>query len=81
MLHPKIVQCFNNLGILVDEEIENFVVSEFIEDSLAYVSFIVELEEIFSIDIPDEFLNNEALNTYEDVVQMIKHLAPESMNS
>jgi len=70
------IECFNNLGIIIDESIDNFEIGEFISDSLAYVSFIIELENLFSIEIPDEYLSGDALKTYADVVNMIESLAP-----
>ncbi|RKI43017.1 hypothetical protein D7V86_00545 [bacterium D16-51] len=71
MLNENIVECFNNIGVLVDANLENFTLSNYITDSLSFVSLIVELEEKFNIEIPDEYLSYDALETYADIENMI----------
>ena len=72
MICKDIVDVFNNVGILIDEEQDNFLFSDYIQDSLTFVTFIVEIESAFSIEVPDEYLIQEALSTYDDLVMMIK---------
>ncbi|MCL1884679.1 MAG: hypothetical protein FWF81_13130 [Defluviitaleaceae bacterium] len=59
LIHPRMIECFNNLGIIIDEYADNFDIGDFISDSLAFVSFIIELENLFSIEIPDEYLSSD----------------------
>ena len=80
MIRLQVAKCFNNLGIILDETEKNFDISDFITDSLTYVSFIVELENLFSIEIPDEYLSNDALKTYVDVINMIEILSTDSLS-
>lgn len=70
-LRNRIQKCFFNLGILLDTQEENFDISEYLEDSIAFVSFIVELESEFDIEIPDDYLVEGKLATYSDVVNLI----------
>lgn len=71
-MHDKeIIKCMHNLGIIVDDENDNFMLENYIEDSIAYISFIVELEQTFNIEIPDEYLVAGAMTTLADVCNMI----------
>ena len=72
-MRDKISQCFQTLGIVIGDE-ENFEIQDYIEDSVSYISFIVELESAFGIEIPDDYLVPDRLKTYQDVVQMVESL-------
>jgi acyl carrier protein len=69
----KIIHCFKNLGVIVDGH-DNFLIGDYIEDSLTYTSFLVELEQMFVIDIPDEYLAQGRLETFEDIKNMVESL-------
>ena len=56
---------FRSEGRFIDEDID---------DSLTYISFIVEIEEEFNISIPDEYLQADIIETYDDVAEMIQQL-------
>ncbi len=45
--------------------------SEVLEDSIMFITFIVELEKEFSVKIPDEYLIVSSLQTIEDVCVML----------
>ena len=55
-IKEKILGCLENLGIFADAG-ENFLLNEYINDSMTYMMFLVGLEAAFSIDIPDEYLS------------------------
>ena len=46
-----------DMGILVPDDNNDIDLSEYIIDSLQFISFIVEIENKFGIEIPDELLN------------------------
>lgn len=71
MLRSDIVDCFNNIGVLVDSNLSNFNLREYITDSLSFVSLIIELEEKFDISIPDDYLGYDILETYLDIEHMV----------
>lgn len=62
-----------DLGIMVDSIDEDFDLRDSIQDSIQFISFIVELEQKFEIEIHDELLqfdsiasfNNFSFNIYE----------------
>ena len=72
MLREDILTCFESIGIIPYNDIENFLLKDFIEDSITFISLIVELEQKFEIEIPDEYLIFDALKTFDDVVNMIE---------
>ncbi len=74
-IEERIMNAFNAVGIfMTPEEIRDAAIDEIIEDSLTYISFIVELEESFCIEIPDEYLLPERLSTFDSIITMIEDL-------
>lgn len=74
----KIVECMNNMGIVNFEDDTNFRVDEYILDSVMFVSFIIELEQMFDIEIPDEYLIADRLQTFDDIYNMIESVTGEN---
>ena len=66
-----ILEALEAIGVILDENVENISLSEIIEDSIAFMSFIVELEDKFSIEIPDDWLAADRLATLADVEMLI----------
>lgn len=58
-----LLSIFEELGIIIEEE-EDFDIQEYIVDSLVYMSLIVNMEQKFGIDIPDEFLLLSKMNSF-----------------
>jgi acyl carrier protein len=74
-IKEKIIQCFTDIGIFVDKS-ENFLLTDYVEDSVAYMTFLVGLEQTFGIEIPDEYLGSliGGTQTFEDLYNMIESL-------
>ena len=68
----KIVECMNHMGIVDFECDTNFRMDDYILDSIMFVSFIIELEQMFNIEIPDEYLIADRLQTFDDIYNMIE---------
>ena len=73
MIFNKIIKCMVEIGIIIEASLEGRFIDEDI-DSLTYISFIVEIEEEFNISIPDEYLQADIIETYDDVAEMIQQL-------
>lgn len=43
-------------------------------DSLQFISIICDIENEFSISVPDEFLSGENIDTYLDILTMTENL-------
>lgn len=75
LLHPSHpARCLAGIGIVLEADVKGRFMDEDVSDSLTYISFIVELEEKFDISIPDEYLQVNMLETYDDVADMIRQL-------
>jgi acyl carrier protein len=72
-INEKVKQCFENIGILIESG-DNFALEEYIVDSITYMSFLVELEQMFSITIPDEYLQKGRLQNRQSIVTMVDDL-------
>lgn len=73
-MKDRIITCLNGIGIFVGAEQDDLLLSELIQDSLTFITMIVELENTFKIEIPDEFLNFGSLQTLDDIVILIETL-------
>ncbi len=71
--YEGIKQAAANIGVFIDESDLSGLVSDYIFDSLMFVGFMVEIENIFEISIPDEYLLDENL-TFENILLIIDEL-------
>ena len=70
----RLICCFNNIGVLFDSDEEDFLISDVIEDSLMFVSMLVEIEQEFDIEIPDDYLAKDRLSSFHDLEELVKLL-------
>ena len=74
-IKDKIVQALNNVGLFYTlEELEENDIGELLPDSLTYISFIVELEQAFDIEITDEYLIPEKISSLDGIIDLIEEL-------
>lgn len=58
----KILQ--QNFGIFIfEDELEDFLISDYIPDSISFIQFIIAIEEEIDNKLPDDFLDFEILNS------------------
>ncbi|MBS5733276.1 MAG: acyl carrier protein [Clostridiales bacterium] len=71
-----IIPILSNIGILIDDQMETFDVdlTEYILDSIQFVSFIVELERELNIEFPDELLLYDNIRSLNGFISLIEHL-------
>lgn len=69
----KIVESFMNGGTLdsndYDKELMNLGI-----DSIAFIHIVVEIEECFGIEIPDEYLVLSEMGTINKIVSVVSEL-------
>ncbi len=53
-IRQGIFKCLENTGALIEENEMDFKLKDVILDSLAFVTFEIEIENYFNIDIPAE---------------------------
>ena len=66
-----IINTLNKVGIMVDSIDEDLDLGEWIQDSLQYISFVVELEQILDIEMPDEIFSIGSLASFNNFSQKI----------
>ncbi len=71
ILHEKLKTVFSDNGyVIYDEAVED----QLEIDSLQFLSIMCDIESQFDIEIPDEFLVADNLDTYNDVVKMVEDI-------
>lgn len=68
-----IKKSLDNIGILYDTTFNmNDALSDYITDSISFISFIVELENYFNIEISDTFLGENQWETFNDIGEIVR---------
>lgn len=76
MIRDRILSCFQNAGVEINKinTNEDCDLREYIADSVAFIAAIVEIENEFDIEIPDEFLIYErfaSLNSFCEAISLL----------
>ena len=71
-MEEAVLCCLRNIGVVAEEG--NFFLQEYLHESLMFISFIIELEQRFHLEIPPEYLQPEKLSTLQDVCNMLEIL-------
>lgn len=75
----KIIFILEEEGIFIynnDFDNDDVNLTNYIEDSLQFISIIVQFEEVFNIDIPNELLiydSFESLNYICEIIESMQH--------
>lgn len=72
-----IENAINDIGVIFSMEqdmigFEDLDLTEYIEDSVKFLQFIVALEDQLDIEIPDELLNIEILRSFNGFSSLLK---------
>ncbi len=71
----RLKECLHSIGVIFEEDKENFLLSDVVEDSLMFVTLITEIEQEFEIEIPDEYIVPGRLASFKDLVEMVEELS------
>ena len=68
------------MGIIVsmDSEFEDVDLTEYILDSMQFISFITELEQELNIELPNEYLLYENIRSLNGFISLIENISGES---
>ena len=85
-MHDKLVYKdeLNNIMLRIGvfgEVLENDKIYDIIPDSLTFVTFIIEIEQEFNVEIPDELLNPEQMGTIKQLDQFLVKQTQNSLKS
>ncbi len=62
--YNKVLSVLQEMGYMIFEEAgDDFAISDYIIDSLIFIEFIVMLEEKLNVELSDEFLQYELLDS------------------
>mgnify|MGYP002512609527 CR=1 FL=1 len=71
-IREKVVSCLSNVGIEVEGDDINLL--SYLQDSLVFVSFVVELEEVFQIEFDDASFVDETFSDMDSICNIINVL-------
>ena len=82
-IKKQILSILSEMGncIDLDSEQDDVNLELYIVDSLQFISFILEIEGFFEIEIPDEFINMNSLNSLNSFSELIELCVSEKKNS
>lgn len=58
-----ICSILDEMGFVILEKNDDFAISDYISDSIQFISFIIRIEEKIGKNLPDEFLSFEILKS------------------
>lgn len=74
-VRAKVIEILALNFIFVDNnETDNVDISLYIEDSIQFVSFVVELERAFCIEIPDELLTFDRFRYLDNICIILEEI-------
>lgn len=77
----RIIDVLNEEGICIEYKGEDLDLREYIIDSLQYISFIVDIENVFGIEIPDEYLIYDSIASLHSFSNVIKDVQRRTVGS
>ncbi|MFR1517952.1 MAG: phosphopantetheine-binding protein [Clostridia bacterium] len=76
LIRNNIIQALAKVFIFVDSaENEDVDLETYIDDSIQFMSFIVELEQIFNIEFPPELLLFDNFKTINNISLIIEEMS------
>lgn len=73
-VRKKVIDCLESIGVFVDSIEDDVCINNYDVDSIMMISFILKIEETFSVVIPDECLSFETLSSLNGFVGLLESL-------
>ena len=70
----KIISALEESGVLIDGSNEEANINQYFDDSIQFMTFLVNLENIFEIEFPNELLVFENFDNINNICEMIQEL-------
>lgn len=67
-----VYEVIDEMGIYIDITEEDFDLSEYIVDSLQFLTFVINLEERLGIEIPDDLLLYDKMYSFNGYCKMLE---------
>lgn len=67
------------LGVVfLDDEQDDFIISDYVVDSIAFIQFIIAIEEEIGIELSDDFLDFELLSSAKGFAEKLDYFVETS---
>lgn len=76
-VRKEVIDAFSNVGVVLDESNKQDNLSDLINESMVYVSLIVEIEEKLGIEIPTEYLIIDSFSNIDSFIDIMQKLYDE----
>ena len=73
----QLLQCFLNVGVVIDDTEDDIDLKEYITDSTQFITAIVEIERVFSIEFPDELLLYSVFDSFNGLIKIVESIINE----
>lgn len=75
-MREAIFKALEGIGLFLPDDEKNsdddIDLTEYIMDSLQFISFVTGLEELLGIEIPDEYLNPNSIQSSKAFIEILK---------
>lgn len=74
-IRHSIKLALENIGyVCTENDFYQLQVNDVLPDSIAFIMFILELEDILKIEIPDEYLTAENVTSWAAIINLIQYI-------
>ncbi len=77
-IKKKVIEIMEEVGVFIDGEVSENELNSYFDDSIHFMSFVVQLESEFQIEFPNEFLVFDSFNSLDNIAEMISQLLERS---
>ena len=67
--------------VFFDDEKNDFAISDYIQDSVSFMIFIISVEEELGAELPDDFLNFELLDSANGFLEKLDYFKETTIES
>ena len=69
-----ILECLDELGIMIDDDGSDFDLQEYIVDSLQFITLVVSIEQKFDVEMPENMLLYEKMKSFNGYCEAVNEL-------
>ena len=75
IFREKIIEALSNVSIFIDEtEAEDVDLDNYIEDSIHFMTMVIQIEETFDIEFPSELLTFENFSSINSICLLVEEV-------
>ncbi len=73
-MENDIISILEEVGVFLPDDSSHDEITDFFDDSLQFMTFIVKLEEKFGVEFPNEYLLFDNFASMNNIIAMINEL-------